>query len=234
MNKNNYLNKLNLLLSQYDMPDETRKKIVDEYDYLWIQYESMQNSSFEIAKKLGKPESIIDDLVVGYSKKTNKKVNILKNLISLNNDYVEGSKNLKNDSQSLNEIRQNYVSKIKKLNKSFIKKTKNHHEMEKYRNLSIIFSILSVVVLLPYFFVSFTVDGAWAWSWQFFLFYPIFAILFFGPKRFVLKLFMISPIISHIIYFTLGMTLNIWHPTWLVFFLIPILGLFSITKEKND
>ena len=26
MNKNNYLNKLNLLLSQYDMPDETRKK----------------------------------------------------------------------------------------------------------------------------------------------------------------------------------------------------------------
>ena len=55
MNKNNYLNKLNLLLSQYDMTDETRKKIVDEYDYLWVQYETMQNSSLEIAKKLGKP-----------------------------------------------------------------------------------------------------------------------------------------------------------------------------------
>lgn len=231
MNKNNYLNKLNLLLSQYDMPDETRKKIVDEYDYLWVQYESMQNSSLEIAKKLGKPESIVDDLVVGYNKKTNKKVNMLKDLLSLNNDYIESSRNLKNDSPSFNELRQNYVSKIKELNKSFIEKTKNHDEMKKNRNLGIIFSIIPAFILLPYFLVSFSVRGAWAWSWQFFLFIPIAGILFFGPKRFIHKLLAISPFISYIIYFTLGMTLGVWHPTWLVFLITPILALFSINKK---
>ena len=233
MNKNNYLNKLNLLLSQYDMTDETRKKIIDEYDYLWVQYETMQNSSLEIAKKLGKPESIVGDLTVGYKKKVNKKVNMVKEILSLNSDYMESSKDHKNDSKTLSELRQNYVSKIKELNKSFIEKTKNNDEMKKNRILGIIFSIIPVFTLFPYFFVSFSVRGSWAWSWQIFLFIPITGILFFGPKRFILKLLAISPFISYIIYFTLGMTLNVWHPTWLVFFLTPILALFSINK-KND
>ena len=212
MNKNNYLNKLNLLLSQYDIPDETRKKIVDEYDYLWVQYESMENSSSAIERKLGNPESIVDNLVVGYNKKKD---------------------NISTNSKSLNEITKKYVSKINELNTSFIEKTKISEKMVKYRNLGIIFSIFPLLILIPYFFVSFSIRGAWAWSWQFFLLIPIMAILFFGPKRFILKLLAISPFISYIIYFTLGMTLGVWHPTWLVFFITPLLGLFSTTIKKK-
>lgn len=32
-----------------------------------------------------------------------------------------------------------------------------------------------------------------------------------------------TPLICVIVYLALGFTLNIWHPTWVVFFLIPIM-----------
>ena len=75
---------------------------------------------------------------------------MLKDLLSLNNDYIESSRNLKNDSPSFNELRQNYVSKIKELNKSLLK-NKNHDEMKKNRNLGIIFSIIPAFI---YFHIS--------------------------------------------------------------------------------
>lgn len=48
------------------------------------------------------------------------------------------------------------------------------------------------------------------------------------------KLVALSPFIAVITFMSIGMSTNIWHPTWLVFLLIPILGVLSGRKNKDQ
>lgn len=47
------------------------------------------------------------------------------------------------------------------------------------------------------------------------------------------KLVALSPFISIIIFFGLGFSMGLWHPGWVVFFLIPISGILSSRKRSK-
>ena len=50
---------------------------------------------------------------------------------------------------------------------------------------------------------------------------------------FRLRLLEVTPMICLIIYLTIGFTLNIWHPTWIIFSLIFIMPILIYSKFRN-
>ncbi len=48
------------------------------------------------------------------------------------------------------------------------------------------------------------------------------------------KIIGVTPFIALIIYLLLGFTADLWHPGWLVFMIVPIVGAFLGTEDVKD
>lgn len=69
MTRNSYLERLRLLLDQFNMDVKLKEDIIKDYDTLWLEYQELNMMDLEIAEKLGEPEIIIESLTEGYTKK---------------------------------------------------------------------------------------------------------------------------------------------------------------------
>ncbi len=48
------------------------------------------------------------------------------------------------------------------------------------------------------------------------------------------KIISLTSLITVLVFFVIGFTTNIWHPTWLVFLILPIVGAFLGTENLKD
>lgn len=69
MNKQEYLLSLKTLLNQYDIEEDTKDDIMNDYASLWQQYQELNMDDVDIISKLGNPKDIIHELTEGYIKK---------------------------------------------------------------------------------------------------------------------------------------------------------------------
>lgn len=179
MTKNEYLNTLNMLLNEYNIPKKDIEDMLSDYKSLWEGYESQLMTNEDIVTKLGKPEDIISELTEGYQK------------IS----HIKASKRLKRSSKFI--------------------------------------ALTPFIALSIFFVVGFTIPGAWMYAWLAFLLIPMSAIITQGPKPILLKLTALSPFIALIIFFLILGPLNLWHPGWVIFLIIPGIGILNDNNMKK-
>ena len=104
------------------------------------------------------------------------------------------------------------------------KARKKHHQSSK------LIAITPFIALPLFFLLGFTVPGAWTYAWLAFLIIPMTAIITQGPQDLLQKLTALSPFIALFIFFLILGPNNLWYPGWIIFLLIPAIG---ILNESN-
>lgn len=89
------------------------------------------------------------------------------------------------------------------------------------------------IALILFFLLGFTVPGAWMYAWLTFLIIPMSAIILEGPSKLLLKLTALSPFLALIIYFLVLGPLNLWYPGWVIFAIIPAIGLLNDPNKQK-
>ena len=80
---------------------------------------------------------------------------------------------------------------------------------------------LYLAYLVIYLVLGFTVAGFWAYGWPGFILPPAIGSIFtaIGRKKFTEFLL---PVVCAYLYCQLGMSIDFWHPGWVIFFAIPV------------
>ena len=172
---NEFIGKLESLLNQYDISEQEKQDILDDYRQIIDDGIGKELSDMTIMEMIGSPEKIVSEL----------------------------------------GLHQKHSS------------TTKSHGGEKLIALS---PFISLII----FFVLGITKNLWHPGWMVFLLIPVTAIIveLFGKDNYVLTA--LSPFISFIIFMLLGSKYNLWHPGWLIFFIIPLLGIIESKKEMDN
>ena len=124
------------------------------------------------------------------------------------------------------------------------KPVKTEKDMSPYAKMAIALSIvLSAVVYLILGFVA----NIWHLTWLVYFSVPLTILIVLLPR--ILKTknkdavivslsIAVTAITVSIIYLIIGLSAKLWHPTWIMFFIIPIAAIIAITvkdvKKKNN
>ena len=157
------------------------------------------------------------------------------NLICLAKLYNVSLDDLLQTSQDVEEIAEDVKEKESEKENS-IKELKEKLEEKRWANLSpeeaarykkissidhIVTGVMYIVAAAIYFTISFLYNDQWQKLWVIFL-VPVFLssiISCIKKRRFTPFAF---PVLVAFVYLTIGMYLNIWHPTWIIFFAVPL------------
>lgn len=82
-------------------------------------------------------------------------------------------------------------------------------------------ALLPLGVIIAYLIIGFTFDRGWALGWLLVFIIPIVESIITAVRTKKPSLFA-YPILVTAIYLTIGMFMEIWHPTWILFLTIPI------------
>lgn len=114
-----------------------------------------------------------------------------------------------------------------------------HEDKEESKNLviNIIRSVYTLLVVIAYLLIGFLAPRGFIRGWLVFLTIPIVFTLITAIEKKNANLFAF-PVVTTLVFLSVGMLTGVWHPTWIVFLLIPIY--YSITgiihkanKEKK-
>ena len=109
----------------------------------------------------------------------------------------------------------------------------NKKAKQKHARSSKLIAITPFIALPLFFLIGFAIPGGWLYAWIAFLLIPMTAILTQGPNDVLQKLTALSPFIALIIFFVILGPNNLWYPGWLVFLIIPAIGLLNETNVQK-
>ena len=103
-----------------------------------------------------------------------------------------------------------------------------HEDKEESKNLviNIIRSVYTLLVVIAYLLIGFLAPCGFIRGWLVFLTIPIVFTLITAIEKKNANLFAF-PVVTTLVFLSVGMLTGVWHPTWIVFLLIPVY--YSIT-----
>jgi uncharacterized membrane protein len=218
--KKEYLDLLNDLLSRYDMSDDERNEILNDYNEMYDNWTEKGMSHEEVEEKLGKPKSIIGSLVEGYRRipkpadKRSKFIAVTP-FISLVIFAILAF--------GFNEYLYSWMAFLL-IPMSAIVLSMTGKEREH------VTTALSPFVTAIVYYILGMHYGLWHPGWLIFLLIPVLGV--FNSRRemdFMTLLIALSPFAAVTAFIFIGEE-GYYNLSWLVFFVIPFLGAF---KEKT-
>lgn len=122
------------------------------------------------------------------------------------------------------EIKTEVVDSIKKEEDD--KHDYDNKEESKNLVINIIRSVYTLLVVIAYLLIGFLAPRGFIRGWLVFLTIPIVFTLITAIEKKNANLFAF-PVVTTLVFLSVGMLTGVWHPTWIVFLLIPIY--YSIT-----
>jgi len=140
------------------------------------------------------------------------------------------------DSANLIELAKVYNISLDELvsNNNETKKESNKNKKDKFTFItSLIDLIYTLIIVIIYLILGFSLKDGTGWKnyWFLFILIPVLPSLFNSIKEKRMSNFAF-PLLVASIYCALGMNFNIWHPLWIIFFLIPIFYIISNLVDK--
>lgn len=219
--KTEYLKTLRELLDRYQMEEEEKQDIVNDYNDMYENYLDYGMSDEDVEKKLGKPKSIIGSLVEGFKRipkkqtKSSKLIAIMP-FVSLILFFVGG---FVFDAWAYAWMAFLLIPVVAIISGMMEDKDKN-----------VLTALSPFAATIAFFILGFGFD-LWHPGWVVFLVIPMTAIIVNSKgMKFFAFLTALSPFIAILAYVYLGIQHELWHPSWLVFLFIPAVGLLN---EKN-
>lgn len=212
--KKDYLKRLRDLLDFYQMEENEKQDIINDYDDMYEGYRQKGVDDEDIEEKLGSPRSIIGQLTDGYKRASkpqskSSKVIALTPFISLIVFMILGV--------GYSYWEYAWMSFL------LIPVTAIILEMGKAKDLNVLTALSPFAVSVVYFVLGMEYS-LWHPGWLVFLFIPVIAILVNSKE---LKLFelltALSPFAAVTAFIFLGEA-GLWVPGWVVFMIIPVLG----------
>ena len=175
------------------------------------------------------------------------------NLICLAKLYNVSLDELLQTSQDVDEIAENVKEKESEKENS-IKELKEKLEEKRWANLSpeeqarykkfsmfdhVFTGVLYFLAVATYFTVSFLVEGQWQKLWVIFLVPIVLSSIISCIKKRRFSPFAF-PVLVALVYLTIGVYLNIWHPTWVMFIAVPLFYTLAgpldiaIAEKRNE
>ena len=175
------------------------------------------------------------------------------NLICLAKLYNVSLDELLQTSQDVDEIAENVKEKESEKENS-IKELKEKLEEKRWANLPpeeqarykkfsmfdhAFTGVLYILAVATYFTVSFLVEGQWQKLWVIFLVPIVLSSIISCIKKRRFSPFAF-PVLVALVYLTIGVYLNIWHPTWVMFIAVPLFYTLagpldkSIAEKRNE
>jgi|LGVF01.2.fsa_nt_gb uncharacterized membrane protein len=223
--KNDYLKELRGLLNLYRMDDSEKEDIINDYSEMYDNWIDSGMSEDQVESKLGKPKSIISDLVEGYRK------------------VISSAKANKGNSAKIIALSP-FIATIIFLVIGFgyegwiygwmvfliIPITAIVVELGRSKDPHIFTALSPFLSVIVFFVLGFGYD-LWHPGWMIFTIIPVIAI--FTDHKSIGRLntlVSLSPFISGIGFLVLGFQYDLWQPGWLIFLLIPALGVLNEKK----
>jgi uncharacterized membrane protein len=226
--KNKYLEDLRNLLDQYNMDETEKDDIISDYSEMYDNWIDYGMSPEEVESKLGKPRSIISDLVEGYKRiftgkskqksKGHEKYIALSPFVSLVIFFIIGF------------VYDGWVYGWMVF--LLIPITAIVLEMGSEKDPHMFTALSPFLVTIVYFYIGFE-HNLWHPGWLIFLLIPIVAIFIERKTMSALNLLVaLSPFAALIAFFYLGEQ-DLWIPGWLVFLAIPMLGVLNEKRASK-
>lgn len=220
--KKDYLSELKRLLNRYKVEDVEKNDIVDEYSDMYDGWIDSGMSDDEVEDKLGKPSSIINELMEGYDRKqviveknSDPRIVALMPFVSLIMFFVAGF--------GYGLWHPGWMAFL------LIPMVAIFQEMVAKKNPNTFIGLVPFLCLIGYLILGFYFN-LWHPGWVIWLLIPVSAILIGNRKSSIMTtLTALAPFVAMIGYFVLGQN-GYYHPGWLIFFIIPIIGALH---EKN-
>ena len=212
--KHEYLSRLKELLDRYDVSDQEKQDILDDYSDMYDNWEQKDMSHDEIVEKLGKPRGIIGSLVEGYRrmpkpKDGSERIIALSPFVALVIFFIAGF--------GFNEWVYSWMAFI------LIPVTAIIVEMGKSRDPHITTALSPFITGIIYYILIIEYQ-LWHPGWLVFLLIPVLGV--FNSRKtmsFLTLLTSLSPFAAVLAYVLLGEE-GYWHNMWVVFLIIPFLG----------
>lgn len=220
--KKEYLNELKELLDRYEMEEEEKTDILEDYNDMYDGWIESGMSEDEVEEKLGDPSRIIKDLVEGFSlkrfiveKNKDHRLVALMPFIALVIFFIGGF--------GFDLWAYSWMAFL------LIPITAVLQDLFTSKNPNKIVGVMPFFCLIGYLILGF-VFNLWHPGWLIWLVIPVSGILIGNRKGSVISnLTALTPFIALVGYFILG-ELGYYHPGWLVFFIIPMVG---VLNEKS-
>ena len=184
-------------------------------------------------------QKVIDNLIKlrkenGYSQETlAEKLNVSRQAVS---KWERGESSP--DSDNLIALAKIYNISFDDLllnNKKIVNKVDDEEDDETLypRWVKIINGVTPLFCVIVYLLLGFLIsnDNGWICGWTVFFLIPIVPSIFEAIYKKDITEF-VFPVFIVAIYLNLGMIFSLWHPTWIIFILIPIF--YIIFHKKND
>lgn len=212
--KNEYLSRLKELLDRYDMSEQEKQDILNDYSDMYDNWEERGMSDQEIVEKLGKPKGIIGSLVEGYRRipkpsDGTEKIIALSPFVATIIFFIAGF--------GFDLWLYAWISFI------LIPITAIIVEMSKSKDPHITTALSPFVTGIGYYILGMEYQ-LWHPGWLIFLAIPIIAII--NSRKEMNRrtlLTSLSPFAALIAYVYLG-EMGYWHNMWVVFLVIPFIG----------
>lgn len=220
--KKEYLLMLKELLDRYDMPENEKEDILEDYSEMYDNYKERGVSEEEIQEKLGKPKSVIAGLVEGYRRipkpsDSRHKLIAVSPFISLVVFFVLGF--------GFGEWVYSWMSFL------LIPVTAIIVEMSRSKDPHIT-TALSPFIATVAFYILGMHYGLWHPGWAVFLIIPILGVFNSRKEMNTLALLTaLSPFAAVVAYIYIG-ELGYYHPGWLILFVVPFVGAIHEKTSK--
>lgn len=217
--KNEYLLQLKTLLDRYEMDQDEKQDILNDYSDMYDNWIDRGMSIEEVEEKLGKPKSIIRSLVEGYKKipkpsDNRTKLIAVSPFISLIAFFVLGF--------GFNEWVYSWMVFL------FIPVIAIIVEMTRDKDPHVTTALSPFAASIAYYILGMQY-GLWHPGWIVFIIIPILGV--FNSRKdmdFKTLITALSPFAALIAYLYIG-EMGYYHPGWLIFLIVPFIG---ATHEK--
>ncbi|QMS84546.1 DUF1700 domain-containing protein [Candidatus Xianfuyuplasma coldseepsis] len=224
--KDQYLNRLKTLLSEYVMDEQEMADILQDYDEMYDNYKDYGMQDNEIEDKLGSPEKIIGDLTDGYIKKVQikeqkqeskrTKIIAISPFVALVLFFVGGF--------GFGWWAYSWTAFL------LIPMVAIISEMAG-QDKHVFVALSPFIALIGFGILGFGYE-LWHPGWLIFLIIPVIAITTDAKgMSFLEYLTAISTFIALPIYFLYFGPQDMWVPGWLIFLMIPIIGALNETNK---
>lgn len=218
---NQFIEKLESLLNQYDISNQEKDDILSDYKQMIEDGKQKGMSEAAVIEMVGKPEKIVNEL--GYSKKklfpSGEKLIALSPFISFIAFIILGL------TQGL--WHPGWIVFVLVPITAIIVEMGNNRDPHLLTALSPFIASIAYLILGHYY-------GLWHPGWLVFLIIPVTAIIIeMGRNKDPHLLTALSPFVSFTIYLLLGHYYGLWHPAWIVFIIIPMFGIINSRDEMD-
>ncbi|AIO18591.1 hypothetical protein KQ51_00711 [Candidatus Izimaplasma bacterium HR1] len=223
--KTNYLNELKLLLDNYSMSENEKDDIISDYNEMYDNWRDYGMGEEEVEEKLGKPSTIIKELVEGYQtikhvthskrSKKNGKLIAITPFISLVIFFILG---FGYEGWTYAWL----VFLIIPVSAIFLEMDNEPHKLT---------ALMPFICLITFFILGFVFD-LWHPGWLIFIAIPLVAIVTERKSiGFLNTLVSLSPLVALVAVLYIGLEMGMWVPTWTIFLIVPALGVLNIKSK---